>query len=145
MSESVLSAIGGTPLTRVTRVVKDCGFSLFAESEALDPGGSVKGRAAPGVTLHGTESGTIRADTTVIESSSGDTGIGLAQACSYFGLRFIWVVDPKTTARNIRLLEVYGAEVDVVRERDPVTEEFLQARLNRVQALLRSACLTVTN
>jgi cysteine synthase A len=63
-------------------------------------------------------------------------GIGLAQACSYFGLRLICVVDPKTTSQNLRLLRAYGAELDLVPEPDPVTGEFLKARLDRVQLLL---------
>jgi len=73
----------------------------------------------------------------VIESSSGNLGIGLAQACRYMGLRFICVVDPKTTTQNIRILKAYGAEIDLVKEPDPATGEFLQARIDRVHTLLR--------
>ncbi len=62
-------------------------------------------------------------------------GIGLAQACRYHGLRFICVVDPKTSAQNLRVLRAYGAEIDLVAEPDPATGELLPARLNRVQAL----------
>jgi cysteine synthase A len=65
-------------------------------------------------------------------------GIGLAQACLYLGLKFICVVDPKTTQQNIRLMKAYGAEVDLVKDPDPATGEYLQARLNRVQELLGS-------
>jgi cysteine synthase A len=63
-------------------------------------------------------------------------GIGLAQACSFFGLRFICVVDPKTTLQNINLLNAYGAEIDLVPEPDPRTGEFLQARISRVEELM---------
>jgi cysteine synthase A len=65
-------------------------------------------------------------------------GIGLAQACSYFGLKFICVIDSKTTLQNRLLLQAYGAEVDLVDRPDPETGEFLQARLNRVKELLAS-------
>jgi 2,3-diaminopropionate biosynthesis protein SbnA len=65
-------------------------------------------------------------------------GIGLAQACAYFGLSFICVVDPKATAQNVAILKAYGAMVDLVSEPDPLTGEFLQARINRVRELLRS-------
>jgi cysteine synthase A len=82
--------------------------------------------------------GAIKAGTVVIESSSGNLGIGLAQICRYLGLRFICVVDPKTTTQNIRILKAYGAEIDLVSKPDPVTGEFLQARIDRVQSLLRS-------
>src|SRR6185295_12825298 len=73
-----------------------------------------------------------------IESSSGNMGIGLAQACSYYDLSLICVVDPKTTQQNLSLLKAYGATVDMVTEPDPRTGEFLQARINRVQELLRT-------
>jgi cysteine synthase A len=106
--------------------------------EALNPGGSVKDRAAFSIIRHGLETGEIRSGTTVVESSSGNMGIGLAQACSYYGLRFICVVDAKTTTSNIRLLETYGAEVEVIRTPHPVTGEYLQVRIERVQSLLHS-------
>ncbi len=63
-------------------------------------------------------------------------GIGLAQVCSYYGLRFICVIDPKTTQQNIRILRAYGAGIDLVSEPDPKTGEFLQARIDRVHELL---------
>jgi len=136
--EGILSAIGGTPLVRLNRVMEDAHFRLFAKLEALNPGGSMKDRAAWSIIRRGIESGEIGPDTVVIESSSGNMGIGLAQVCAYHGLRFICVVDTKTTAQNIRMLEAYGAEVDVVTEPDPQTNELLQARINRVNALLWS-------
>jgi cysteine synthase A len=74
----------------------------------------------------------------VVESSSGNMGIGLAQACSYYGIRFICVVDAKTTSQNANLLRAYGAELDVISKPDPKTGEYLQARIDRVEYLLRS-------
>src|SRR5262249_1683757 len=86
----------------------------------------------------GMEAGEIEPRTVIIESTSGNLGIGLAQACRYLGLRFICVVDPKTTTQNIRILKAYGAEIDLVSEPDSVTGEFLQARIDRVQFLLQT-------
>jgi cysteine synthase A len=82
--------------------------------------------------------GAVKTGTVVIESSSGNLGIGLAQACRYLGLRFICVVDPKTVAQNIHILRAYGAEIDLVAKPDPVTGEFLQARIERVHTLLET-------
>ena len=138
MNESILSAIGDTPLVRLSRVFENLPFELYAKIEALNPGGSIKDRPAVNIIKRGMETGEIGPGTVVIESSSGNMGIGLAMACAYFGLRFICVVDPKTTAQNIKLLEAYGAEVDMVQEPDPQTGEFLQARINRVRFLLGS-------
>jgi cysteine synthase A len=82
------------------------------------------------------KAGRVKPGTVVVESSSGNLGIGLAQACGYLGLRFICVVDPKTTQQNIHILKAYGAEIDIVPDPDPRTGEYLQARINRVQVLL---------
>lgn len=136
--EGILSAIGNTPLVRLRRIFPDIDFELYAKLEALNPGGSMKDRPAIMIIKDGLETGAIREDTVIIESSSGNMGIGLAQACSYYGLRFICVVDSKTTPQNIRLMELYGAEIEIVTEPDAVTGELLQARLNRVQELLSS-------
>ena len=136
--EGVLSAIGGTPLVRLRQFFSGSDLELSAKLELLNPGGSMKDRPAVAILKHALETGAIQRGSVVIESSSGNMGIGLAQACSYFGLRFICVIDPKTTVQNINLLKVYGATVDMVESPDPQTGEFLQARLNRVQSLLRS-------
>lgn len=135
IKDGILSAIGNTPLIRLTRIFNDLDFQLFAKLESFNPGGSMKDRSARNIIEQGIETGEIQRDTVVIESSSGNMGIGLAQICAYHGLRFICVVDPKVTTQNARLLESYGAEVDMVTEPDPVTGEFLQARLNRVSFL----------
>jgi cysteine synthase A len=63
-------------------------------------------------------------------------GIGLAQACRYHGLRFICVVDSRTSAANLRMLRAYGADIELVTEPDPETGELLPARINRVRSLL---------
>jgi N-(2-amino-2-carboxyethyl)-L-glutamate synthase len=132
----ILTAIGNTPLVRLDRVIPEAGFRLFAKLEALNPGGSSKDRPAVSILRHAWDTGTIDANTVVVESSSGNMAIGLAQACLIYGLRFICVVDPKATRQNIRMLEAYGAEVDLVELPDPVSGEFLQARIKRVKSLL---------
>jgi len=138
MDEGILSTIGNTPLISLTRVFKDNRFRLFAKMEGFNPSGSAKDRPALNILKEAIEAGAIKPGAVVIESSSGNLGIGLAQACRYFGLRFICVVDPKTTQQNIRILKAYGAEIDVVSAPDPRTGEYLQARINRVRALLRT-------
>jgi len=138
VDRGVLSAVGNTPLVSLKKIFRDADFKLYGKLEALNPGGSAKDRAATSILEHGVETGAIKQYTVVVESSSGNMGIGLAQACSYLGLKFICVVDIKTTAQNIGLLKAYGAEVEVVSTPDPRTGEFLLARLERVQSLLDS-------
>src|SRR5215217_1372417 len=108
--DGILSAIGETPLIRLRRLIPEAGFHLFSKLEALNPGGSIKDRPALAILEDALRSGRIDPDTLVIESSSGNMGIGLAQACRYYGLRFICVVDPKATMQNVRLLKAYGAQ-----------------------------------
>lgn len=134
--DGILEVVGGTPLVRLRRYIPESRFQLFAKVEALNPGGSIKDRPARLILEHALRSGRIGPGSVVIESSSGNMGIGLAQACRYHKLRFICVVDPKTTALNLQVLRAYGAEIDLVAEPDPETGEFLQARLKRVQELL---------
>jgi N-(2-amino-2-carboxyethyl)-L-glutamate synthase len=136
--EGILSTIGNTPLIRLNRVFRESRFRLFAKLEGFNPGGSAKDRPALNILEEAIEAGVIRPETVIVESSSGNLGIGLAQACRYLGLRFICVVDPRTTQQNIRILKAYGAELDVVSESDLKEGEFLQARIKRVQTLLRT-------
>jgi cysteine synthase A len=136
--EGVLSTIGNTPLIQLHRAIPDMHFELYAKFEALNPGGSIKDRVALNIIQNAMKQGLIQAGTTIIESSSGNLGIGLAQVCAYLGLRFICVVDCKTTPQNLAILRAYGAEIDLVTEPDPATGEFLPARIRRVQELQES-------
>jgi len=136
--DGVLSAIGHTPLVRLNQVFRDIDFKLYAKLEMLNPGGSIKDRTAISILEAGIRSGAITKDTVIIESSSGNMGIGLAQACSVYGIRLICVVDAKTTMQNIHILRAYGAEIDCISEPDRTTGEFLQARIERVQYLLKT-------
>jgi cysteine synthase A len=135
--DGVLSTIGDTPLVRLSRIFADSPFQLFAKLEGCNPGGSAKDRPALHILREAMRTGAVKPGTVVIESSSGNLGIGLAQVCRYMGLRFICVVDPKATSQNIRIIKAYGAEIDLVSEPDPVTGEYLQARIDRVRTLLR--------
>jgi 2,3-diaminopropionate biosynthesis protein SbnA len=135
--KGVLAAIGNTPLVELERFLDAAGFRLFAKLEALNPGGSSKDRPALAVVEDGLRSGVISRNTVVVESSSGNMGIGLAQICLHYGLRFICVVDPKTSAFNLKILQAYGADVDMVTQPDPASGEFLQARIGRVRVLQR--------
>jgi hypothetical protein len=92
--------------------------------------------AAAAILEHALASGAVGRDTLVVEASSGNTAIGLAQACAYHGLRFRCIVDAKTTSLNLSILRAYGAEIEVVDRPDPETGELLPAKLRRVQEIL---------
>jgi N-(2-amino-2-carboxyethyl)-L-glutamate synthase len=135
-SEGILGTIGNTPLIKLSKVFPNLHFQLFAKLEMFNPGGSVKDRPAVNMLKKALERGDITSGSTVIESSSGNLGIGLAQASVILGLRFICVVDPKTTQQNLNILKAYGAKVELVTEPDPVTGDFLPARIDRVKSLI---------
>lgn len=136
-SVGVLDAVGGTPLVELVRLDPDARFRVYAKLEAHNPGGSIKDRSALEM-LHAAIRGgdVVPGRTTVVESSSGNLGIGLAQACAYLGVRFRCVVDPRTNAQNIAIMRALGAEVEVVTETDPATGEYLPVRKRRVGELL---------
>ncbi len=135
---SVLEAVGGTPVVRLSRLFEETGLEVYGKLEALNPGGSIKDRAAYNILTHALANGLINHDTTIVESSSGNFAIGLAQVCAYLGLRLVCVVDIKTTTLNISIIEAYGARVDLVDKPDPESGEYLMARLKRVRQILDS-------
>lgn len=133
----ILGTIGNTPLARLESLLRGSDLRVFAKLERFNPAGSIKDRAAISMLTEKIENGALEPGRSVIiESSSGNLGIGLAQACRCFGLHFVCVVDAKTTSQNIAILRAYGAEVQVVTDPDPATGEFLSMRLARVRELL---------
>ncbi|MCX5410110.1 2,3-diaminopropionate biosynthesis protein SbnA (plasmid) [Streptomyces sp. NBC_00335] len=136
LAQGLRETIGGTPLVALDRLLPDFRSRIYAKMERFNPGGSIKDRTALRLLADKVATGELEpARSVVVESSSGNLGVGLAQLCRSFGLRFICVVDARTTARNIDLLRAYQAEVEVVTEPDPQTGEFLPARLRRVREL----------
>ncbi|KQO18136.1 2,3-diaminopropionate biosynthesis protein SbnA [Paenibacillus sp. Leaf72] len=137
MRKDWLSCIGQTPLVHLSKLfANDRGITVHAKLEMLNPNGSAKDRSAARIIAAALEQGRIGPGSVIVESSSGNMAISLAAICSYLGMRFISVVDPRTTQQNIRIMRAYGADIELVEEPDPDTGEFLPARLNRVQQLL---------
>jgi cysteine synthase A len=132
--DGILEAIGHTPLIRMQRLYPDLPLQLYAKMEGLNPAGSSKDRPARAILGEALENGELTAETVVIESSSGNMGIGLAQFCRFHGIRFICVVDIRTSEQNLAILRAYGAELEVVEEPDE-SGDLLKTRLNRVRRL----------
>ena len=137
LNGGIISCVGNTPLIELGNI-KVGNFRLFAKLEGMNPGGSIKDRPALQIIQDGISCGRINESTTVVEGTSGNMGIGLAQICRYLGLRFVCVVDRKITPQNLRLLKLYGAEVELVSEPDPVTGDLLQARINKAREIAES-------
>jgi cysteine synthase A len=134
VANGILNAIGSTPLVRFDRFLDQGDVRLLAKLEYANPGGSAKDRPARLMIERALASGEITPASTIIESSSGNMGIGLAQACQYYGLRFICVVDPRAQTQNLQIIRALGGEVDLVSH--PIDGDYLVARIARVKELI---------
>ena len=138
MAGGVLGAIGGTPLVRLDNIFEPSHFNCYAKLEGLNPGGSSKDRPSVAIIERALQTGEINSNTLIVEGSSGNTGIGLAQVCAYHGLRFRCLVDPKVTQQNVDILTAYGAEIEMIEHPDPETGELLPAKLKRIDEILKT-------
>jgi cystathionine beta-synthase len=109
--DSLLDLVGGTPLVRLHRVTDGIAAGVLVKLEYLNPGGSVKDRAASAMVLAAEQAGDLRRGGTIVEGTSGNTGIGLAQAAAVRGYRLIVVVPNTVAVEKIDILRAYGAEV----------------------------------
>ncbi|MDH4021276.1 MAG: 2,3-diaminopropionate biosynthesis protein SbnA [Xanthomonadales bacterium] len=132
----ILGAIGGTPLVQLQKIFEPAHFNCFAKLEGLNPGGSSKDRPSVAIIEGALQTGEINSDTLIVEASSGNTGIGLAQVCAYHGLRFRCLVDPKVTKQNLDILAAYGADIEMIEEPDVETGEYLPTKLKRIDEIL---------
>ncbi len=134
VAAGVLEAIGNTPLIRFSRLLRREDIDLLVKLEAGNPGGSAKDRPAATMLDEALRRGDIHGGSTIIESSSGNMGIGLAQACRYHGLKFICVVDPRAQSQNLAIIKALGGRIELVT--DPLNGDFLTARIQRVRELI---------
>src|SRR5262249_37193542 len=108
---AVWSLIGNTPLVRVKRLEPHPGVEVHAKLESRNPGGSVKDRAAAAMILDGLATGALRPGRTLLDSTSGNTGIAYAMLGASLGHPVTLCVPSNVTEERKRLLHVYGAEV----------------------------------
>lgn len=131
--ESVLDAVGSTPLVRLRRCFPRPDVEVLAKLEMLNPCGSMKDRPARYIVEQGVREGALRPGMRLVESTSGNLGVALAVAARMHGLSFTAVVDPNTSSTNLRLLELFGADVDMVNEPDEAGG-YLHTRVRRAQS-----------
>jgi cysteine synthase A len=110
-ARSVLELVGGTPLVRLNRIPKPGGATVLAKLESLNPGGSVKDRIALAMVEDAERRGLLKAGATLVEPTSGNTGIGLAMVCAVRGYRLILTMPDDMSVERQRLLARYGAEI----------------------------------
>ena len=113
--ESVLDLVGRTPLVRLNRIVSSDMATLYAKLEYLNPGGSVKDRIAVNIVKRAEAAGLLKPGATLVESTSGNTGLGLAMVAGVRGYRCICTMPDKMSKEKIDMLKAFGAEVVVTR------------------------------
>ncbi len=111
--ENVLEAIGNTPLIRINALAKGLKPKIYAKAEFMNPGGSVKDRIGVAMIDAAEKSGQLKPGGTIVEGTSGNTGIGLALVAALRGYKLIFTITDKQSREKINLLKALGAEVIV--------------------------------
>src|SRR5512134_3194812 len=109
--DSILGAIGNTPLVKLGHVTRDLPVPLYAKLEFMNPGGSVKDRVGANIIEQAEKRGELKKGGTIVEATSGNTGVGLAIAAALKGYKTIFVMPDKMSNEKILLLRAYGAKV----------------------------------
>lgn len=110
---NVLETVGWTPLIRLNRVTDGARTPVYAKAEFFNPGGSVKDRIGLAMIEQAEREGRLKRGGTVVEGTSGNTGVGLAIAAAIKGYRCIFTMPDKMSQEKVRLLKAFGAEVIV--------------------------------
>lgn len=111
IANSVLDLLGSTPMVLLNRVVEPESATVLAKCEFMGPGGSVKDRIGPFMIEEAERKGILKPGSTIVEPTSGNTGVGLALVAAVKGYRIIFTMPDKVTKEKIALLEAFGAEV----------------------------------
>src|SRR5690242_20394155 len=110
LHESILETIGGTPIIKLHRIAPQQ-VSLYAKVESFNPGGSVKDRLAIAVILDAEQRGALKPGQTVVEATSGNTGVALAMVCAARGYPFVAVMADSFSIERRKLMRAFGARV----------------------------------
>src|SRR5512136_1570174 len=108
---NILEAVGNTPLVRLNRVVPEGGATVYAKLESFNPMWSVKDRIAKAMIEVAEKKGKINKDSTIIEPTSGNTGIGLAMVCAVKGYKLILTMPETMTVERRKIMAALGAQL----------------------------------
>ena len=111
--DNILGAIGNTPMIRLNKIAADIPGTVYAKVEYFNPGNSVKDRMALKMIEDAEKNGTLKPGGTVIECTSGNTGMGLALACIVKGYKLICTTSDKQSKEKFDVLRAHGAQVYV--------------------------------
>ncbi len=109
--DSVLDTVGWTPLIRLNRVTRGIRTPVYAKAEMFNPGGSIKDRIGSAIIEQAEREGRLKRGGTIVEATSGNTGVGLVLAAVLKGYKCIFTMPDKMSQEKVRLLKAFGAEV----------------------------------
>jgi len=110
-SKDILSAIGNTPLVKLNKILEENSANVFAKCEFMNPTGSIKDRMALHIIEEAEKSGKIKPGGTIVENTSGNTGLGVAMVAAVKGYRCVFTMPDKMSTEKVNMLKAYGAEV----------------------------------
>ena len=110
---NVVEAIGNTPIVRLNRVTQGLSTEIYVKLEAANPGGSIKDRIATSIIDDAEKSGKLKPGGTIVEATSGNTGMGLAMVAILRGYKCVFVMSSKQSSDKVNMLRAMGAEVIV--------------------------------
>jgi len=111
IAQDFVDAVGRTAMIRLRRASEETGCEIYGKAEFMNPGGSVKDRAARGIVLDAEQRGVLKPGGTVVEGTAGNTGIGLAHVCNARGYRCVIVMPDNQSPEKYAWIEALGAEV----------------------------------
>jgi len=130
--DNICQVIGRTPIVRLNRIVKDGWAEILVKLESFNPGGSVKDRIALSMIERAEQEGVLKPGGTIVEPTSGNTGIGLAMVAASKGYRVILTMPEDMSTERINLLRAYGAQI-VLTPR----QEFMQGAISAAEKIVR--------
>lgn len=135
----LISSIGKTPMIRINSLSEETGCEILGKAEFMNPGGSVKDRAALWMIEEAEKSGALKPGGTVVEGTAGNTGIGLAHVCNNRGYETIIYMPDNQSQEKVNLLRTLGAEVRVVPTVPYANDMNFQKQAGRFAATLENA------
>lgn len=126
-AKNILSTLGGTPLIEISPKLNATKARVFAKVESFNPGGSAKDRVAAAMVEAAERDGSLRPGGTIIEPTSGNTGVGLALVSAVKGYRMVLVMPDTMSVERIRLAKAYGAEVVLTPGKDGMSGSVAKA------------------
>src|SRR5438874_8460290 len=130
--DSICDVIGGTPIVRLKRIPKEHWSEMLAKLEAFNPGGSVKDRIGLSMIEVAEREGRLKPGGTIVEPTSGNTGIGLAMVGASKGYKVILTMPEEYSVERITLLRAYGAQVVLTPRADA-----MQGAIDKAEELIR--------